>query len=263
MAKIKDAYKILEEFAPLSLKLDYDNAGFLVGFAEDELTKILVSLDITDDVISEAVREKANLIVSHHPLFFSLKSVNDTDSTGSKIIRLIENRISAVCMHTNLDAAAGGVNDALAAAAGIKNPKLLAVDGYGADGDAYGIGRFGTLNEPMDFADYLDYVKNALHTKGLRYYDAGRKALKVAVIGGSGGSELHRAAERGCDTFITADIKYNVFLEAKERGINIIDADHFCTENVVVPILKNKLVEAFPDVPVLVSARHGQTVSFK
>ena len=119
MTTVNDVYEYLVSIAPVEMKMDFDNVGFLVGRGDSEASDILISLDITADVVSEALDTGAKLIVSHHPLFFSLKSVTDADPTGKKIVRMLSGGLSAICMHTNLDAALGGVNDALALAAGI------------------------------------------------------------------------------------------------------------------------------------------------
>jgi len=129
MAKVKTILEFLEHMAPPAMKMDFDNVGLLVGYPENEVSRVIVALDITEDVIEEAVHEGAQLIVSHHPLLFSLKAVRADDYIGVRVIKLIENSMSAICMHTNLDAAEGGVNDALAKAAGIISPKHLKKDG--------------------------------------------------------------------------------------------------------------------------------------
>lgn len=262
MVIVKDIADFLEMIAPASLKLEYDNVGMLLGLSNNQTNKILVSLDITDDVITEAIEMNANVIVSHHPLFFSLKSIVDTDVIGKKVIRMIQNGISAICMHTNLDAATGGVNDVLANIVGIKDAEILNIDGFDGENKPYGIGRFGELENPVNFKEYLNFVKNQLHSNGLRYYDADRFVRKVAVVGGSGGVDMIHAIKNGCDTFITGDVKYDVFLRAREFGINLIDGDHFCTENVIVPILAERLTEAFPEISVLISEMSSQTAEF-
>ncbi|MDR3277611.1 MAG: Nif3-like dinuclear metal center hexameric protein [Oscillospiraceae bacterium] len=251
MITVLDVYTKLAEFAPIEAKMDFDNVGHLVGASAGAVTRILLSLDITSDVIAEAADVGAELIVSHHPLFFSLKEVTDATVTGRKVIALIRNNIAAVCMHTNLDAARGGVNDRLAAAAGLINAEVMPDFPYG---------RFGFIEKPAPLAEYLSKIKDSLHSNGLRYYDAGRPVRRVAVVGGSGGSELPRAVGLGCDTLLTADVKYDVFLDAKELGVNLIDGDHFCTENVVLAALEEAL--RFPGVRVARSARHGQTARF-
>ena len=262
MVKTKDILHFLEDYAPVRMKMDFDNVGLLVGKSEKEVNKILVSLDITQEVIEEAVQAGAGLIVSHHPLFFSLKTVNDTDITGRKILKLINHDIAAICMHTNLDAAHGGGNDVLAAKVGLTNTEILSEEGVNERGETYGFGRIGVLEDEVSFDSFLVYLKDILDSNGIRYYNAGRPVKKVAVLGGSGGSSLKDAVDKGCDTFITADIKYDVFLDAKEYGINLIDGDHFCTENVVVPVLYKKLKENFHNVKVMISESHIQTANF-
>lgn len=254
MPTVGELYAVLAEKAPPALKLDFDNVGLLVGRSDRAVKKAVAALDITDDVIAEAVCEKAELIVSHHPLFFELRSVTDATWTGERALTLAENKIAAICMHTNLDAARGGVNDALLAA--------LGVDYTGELDERSRIGRVGELPETVSLADFLPTVKSALRSNGLRYHDAGRPVHRVAVCGGSGGGEIALAQAAGCDTYVTADIKYDPFLEAKHLGINLIDADHFCTENVVIPVLRDWICEAFPDVEVIISRTHGQTAQF-
>lgn len=131
--------------------------------------------------------------------------------------------------------------------------------GTAADGRALTCGRVGKLPNPMTMAEFLPYVAGRLHANGLRYVDGGLPVERIAVCGGSGGNMLELAAAKGCDTFVTADVKYNRFLAAKELGINLIDADHFCTENVVIPVLQEKLQRQFPDVTFTVSQVLHQT----
>jgi len=263
---VNEVHEYLMSIAPVEMKMEFDNVGFLVGFGEGDASKILVSLDITDSVISEALDIGAELIVAHHPLFFSLKSVTDADMTGKRIVRLLSGGVSAICMHTNLDAACGGINDELAVATGITGGgtslELLSEDGCLPNGEAFSYGRVGCLKSPCSMPEYLKMLKNALNSNGLRYHDAGRDVFKIGIVCGSGGDKLHHALSHGCDTFITADIKYDVFLQAKEFGINLIDGDHFCTENVVTKTLADKLRAKFTDTEIIVSQRHAQTACF-
>ncbi len=263
MAKVVDVFEYLNELAPVSLKMDFDNVGLLVGDASENVAKCLIALDITDEVITEAVQLGAQLIVSHHPIIFgSVKSVTADDLVGRKIIALVRSNISAICMHTNLDIAEDGVNDALMAALSVKPQRWLEACGSDSSGNIVGCGRIGELDEPMEFVDFMRICKSALNAKGLRYHYAGKPVKKLAVMGGAGGSSLMEAVNAGCDTYVTSDIKYNAFLDAKELGINLIDADHFCTENVIVPVLADKLSAKFPDVEVFISSVHKQTTQF-
>ncbi len=263
MAIVKAIRDALNERVPNYMKLDFDNVGMLVGFCGAEVTTALCTLDITDTVIEEAVSLGAHLILSHHPLLFEpLKRVTDDDLKGRKVIRLIENGISAICLHTNLDTAEGGVNDCLMAALGARVTGLLSPHGVHPDGTSYGVSRLGELPAPVDLEEFLVRTKQRLNVSALRYVDGGKPVHHIACCGGAGGSDMRKAFEAGCDTYVTADLKYDHFLDAKELGLNLIDADHFCTENVVVPHLKRLLLEIDPSLDVRISKVHKQTVCF-
>jgi dinuclear metal center YbgI/SA1388 family protein len=254
MTTVQDIFNFLAQKAPVEQKLSFDNVGLLVGRSDRAVHHVLTTLDITEDVIQEAIAQKADLIVSHHPLFFELKTVTDGTWTGERALTLAEERIAAICMHTNLDAARGGVNDALMNALGATVTGELDEESL--------IGRVGQLPEAMSMEAFLPHVKKSLDGNGLRYHNAGKPVQRIAVCGGSGGGEIALAYQAGCDTYVTADVKYDQFLEAKHLGINLIDADHFCTENVVVPVLHDWLTQAFPDITVAISQVHGQTAQF-
>jgi len=251
MAAVKDVFQALDRLAPFGTQLDFDNAGFLAGRSEREVRKILVALDITQAVAEEAGRWGADLIVSHHPVIFHpVKAVTDRDETGRVLLALIENRISAICAHTNLDAAQGGVNDRLAAALELASPVPFEGEHIGRMGQAHRRG--------LPVREYAAFVKDRLNAAGVRFVDGGRPVEQVAVGGGSCGSMLHEAVESGCDTFVTADVKYDVFLEAKALGLNLLDAGHYATEQVVCPALVDFLQKEFPAVQVRLSEVHRE-----
>ena len=256
----------MKSIAPEKLAGKNDNVGFLVGAGCTPVKKLLVALDVTSGVIAEALDTGAELIVAHHPMFFSLSSVTDANITGKKIISMLAGGVSAICMHTNLDAASGGVNDALAVAVGIADSgiDIQPLSDYdslpGGENESYG--KVGYLKIACSLHEYLKFLKTALDANGLRYYDAGRDVYKVALASGAGGVDWPNAVKSGCDTFITADIKYHLFLEAMEMGINLIDGGHFCTENVVSRVLVEKLGAAFPDIDVALSKTHKQVIRF-
>lgn len=261
MPKVKEIVNYFENLVPPEMKMDFDNVGLLAGSLETKVETALVALDITDEVIDEAIDCGAQIIFSHHPIFFELKQVNDSTLAGKKVVKLLSNGISAYCQHTNLDAVSGGVNDELAAKLSVSVEGNL--ENYKTTCcQSYGMGRYGSLDSPIDLSEFLIFVKSSLGTSGIRYYDSGRKVHKVALCGGAGGDYYKKAFDLGCDTLVTADVKYHQFLEAKELGINVIDADHFCTENVVVPVLVDMLKKGFPNINVLISQKHAQTVSF-
>lgn len=255
MASVIEIARYLDARVPFSTKLDFDNVGLLAGEPEKQVSRVLCGLDITDDVIEEAVELGADLIVSHHPLIFNaLKHVRGDDLVGRKIISLAKSGIAAICMHTNLDAANGGVNDALIQALGVQDAQPLGGDGAMA--------RIGRLPAPVALDVFLRSTKAALHANGLRYIDSGRQISVVGCCGGSGGDFLELAFEAGCDVYVTADVRHDRFLAAKEYGVSLIDGGHFSTENLVVPVLRQLLLDGFPTLDVRISARSCQPERF-
>ncbi len=254
MPTVHDIESALYALAPKALAAEWDNVGLLVGSADREVRSVLVALDITEPVVEEAERMGADLIVSHHPVIFHpVKSITDRDPSGRLLIRLVRSGTGAVCMHTNLDAAQGGVNDALASALGLQDAAPVAEGG---------IARIGTLPETMALPGFLARVKNALRPNGIRYVDGGRPIRKVAAGGGACGDFLWEAAALGCDAFVTADLKYNHFLDAGVLGLTVIDAGHFPTEDVVCPMVVRYLREKFPEVQVEKSAVHREVIQY-
>lgn len=249
MRNVNDVFECLKDIAPLELQLGFDNAGFQLGRLNAPVERVLLALDVTSEVVDEAERLGAQLIVSHHPLIFSpIKCVSD-----EFILRLAEHSIAVISMHTNLDIAEGGVNDVLLELLGAKRESYL---------DADNCGRVGVLTEEMELPEFLAQCKRVLNVGGLKYHDAHRPVRHIAVMGGSGGDYVGDAFEKGCDTYLTADIKHHQFLLAKELGINLIDADHFCTENPVISVLAARLTEVLPDIDFRVSEVHACPASF-
>ncbi len=259
MATVNDILNFLETLAPRSMKMDWDNVGLLCGSKHNPVTKILVALDPFEGVCREATETGAELIVTHHPLIFQAPtSITDETSIGRSIMRLCRHGISAVNAHTNLDQAPGGVNDVLAERLGLKNIQI--VDPIDAP-IPYGLLRMGEA-ESQPLEKFLATVKDALGCDGLRYVDSGKPVRHVAVGGGSCAGAMQEALDAGCDTFVTADVKYNQFWDAKDLGLNLIDAGHFYTENPVVPVLAGKLQAAFPEITVKVSETHHDCMKF-
>lgn len=252
MAKAKDILRFIESIAPVELKMDWDNVGLLCGRSDKEVSTVLVALDPFPHVCDEAVAVGADLLVTHHPLIFeSLKTVTDQTTVGQAIMKLIRSDITAINAHTNLDCAEGGVNDTLAQQLGLTDISVIGSE------HLLRAGRY-----ESSLPDFLEQVKARLGCESLRYVDGGKPVFKVAVGGGSCGSELMEVIEAGCDTFVTADIKYNQFWDAKAYGINLIDAGHFHTENPVCAVLAEKIQAAFPKTQVILAKNHVDCMKF-
>ena len=207
MISVQAVYDLLQEKAPFELQLGFDNAGFLVGRGDAPVSRILVSLDITEPVIQEARELGAELIVSHHPVIWGgAKTVTDQTPTGRKLLAMAENHIAGICAHTNLDAVADGVNDALARRLGLEDIAQLKQDGVDGQGRPYGIGRIGTVQE-QPLYDFALFVKETLGSNGIRLVDGGKPVHKVGggrrfllrYDRGRTGSGLRHLRDRGCE----------------------------------------------------------------
>lgn len=252
MTTVSDILHFLETLAPKELKMDWDNVGLLCGSKQQPIQKILLALDPFEDVCAEAATWGAQLIVTHHPLIFApARSVTDETAVGRCILQLCRSGISAINAHTNLDCAPGGVNDVLAQCLCLTETEPIGQER---------LLRAGYFSAKLP--DFLEHVKSALGCPGLRYVDSGRPVHKVAVGGGSCAGMLAEVAAAGCDTFVTADVKYNQFWDARDLGIHLIDAGHFYTENPVISTLAVKISEAFPELTVKISENHQDCMKF-
>ena len=262
MTTVQDILQYVETLAPRSMKMDWDNVGLLCGSRNAPVTKVLVALDPFEHVCNEAAAWGAELIVTHHPLIFqAMKSITDDTSIGRGILTLCRNGISAINAHTNLDQAPDGINDVLARTLGLADIQVIDACGVDEDGREWGLLRCGQMTEqPLN--SFLAEVKNRLGCQGLRYVDGGKPVRKVAVGGGACAGELRAVVKAGCDTFVTSDAKYNQFWDAKELGLNLIDAGHFHTENPVVAVLAEKIADQFPGIAVKISQSHTDCMKF-
>jgi dinuclear metal center YbgI/SA1388 family protein len=247
--KVREIAAAIESFAPLSLQESYDNAGLIVGRPDDEVHKALLAVDVTEEVLQEAVEEGCDMIITHHPAIFKkLKRVVDNDWQQDLLLTLMENGIAVYSAHTNLDCVSTGVNDVLA--------KLLKLEDADILDDSNGLGRIGCV-EKMTLTDYAQFVKTALKADYVIVGDAGKQVHKVAVCGGAGSDLIDLALAKGADTLVTGDVKYHSAQQAVFSGLNIIDAGHQPTELPVLDKLADRLsmrlVESDMDVVVNVA----------
>lgn len=255
MTTVTDVMNYMENLAPHAMQMDWDNAGLNCGSPNAPVKKIMVALDPFEHVCREAADWGADLLLTHHPLLFRpVSALTDDSAINRGLMTLIRHNISHFCAHTNLDCADGGVNDALAAVLGLENISKV-------DGDSMGLLRRGEVPE-QSLEDFLDTVKTQLHCDGLKYCASGKAVHKVAVGGGSCADAIPAVIAAGCDTFVTADVKYNQFWNAREQGLNLIDAGHFHTENPVVAVLAAKIAAEFPEIEVKISETHWDCVKF-
>lgn len=258
MPTVQAIESALFALAPRELAMDWDNVGLLLGDPAAEVSRILLALDVTDAVAAEAKAKGCQLIVSHHPLMNvrwhqrEMQTLRPDRRLGRLLTTLVKDDIAVISLHTNLDAAPGGVNDALAAALGLEDPGPL-------PGDESGICRVGSLKAPMAPADFAAFVGQTLRAGNVRWR-GDRPVRKVAVGGGACGDFIPQVLAAGCDTFVTSDLGYHQFLDAAAEGLNLLDAGHFPTENGVLPVLEAYLQARFPALRAERSAVHGDVI---
>ncbi len=230
MATVKEIYDFIDTFAPFNTQEEWDNAGILVGDENTTVNKIVFAIDITIDVINQAVSQNANLIVTHHPIIFKPVSKVLSDSL---IYKLVKNDISIICSHTNYDKAVNGVNDILCETLDLKCFKV--------PNTCLNIGE---LQTEMNSNDFANYVKNKL-CGVVRYNCIDINIKKVAICSGSGSDYLELAKELGCDALLTGDASHHSFLDANEMGIGLFACGHFETENIAIKPLADKIKNQF------------------
>ena len=245
MVKCQEVMDALERIAPKRLAEEWDNPGLLVGAWNQDVSKILVCLDVSDAVIEQAIAKGADMIVSHHPLIFrGIKKIRTDLPLGRRLQQLLKHDIAVATAHTNLDVAEGGVNDILAQAIGLLKLSAFVITSQDAHGRAASMGRMGTLSAPMPVRELAEQVRDALPTEHVRLVEAGaRPVRKVAICSGSGAEFISKAAFMGADVYVTGDVKYHEAQQAAELGMHVIDAGHFGTEFPVVEVLGRRLAE--------------------
>lgn len=330
MTKGHDVISVFETFAPRSLALEGDKIGLMVGSLHRPVKNVLIALDVTEEVVEEAIEKNVQLIIAHHPLIFRpLKSIHTEEPYGRIIEKLLKHEIAVYAAHTNLDVARGGVNDMLADALGLKNTKVLVPThevrlrklvvyapvnnadhirrvlgemGAGAigeythcsfsatgtgrflpgentnpligtvgqleavaeerietvypetiekplieamlkahpyeepaydiyplelEGEIYGLGRIGHLDEAMSLATFVEYVKKKLSVPAVRVVgNLHAPVKKVAILGGDGDKYWRAAKDKGADVYVTGDIYYHTAVDAKMESFNIVDPGH-------------------------------------
>ncbi|MCL1999085.1 MAG: Nif3-like dinuclear metal center hexameric protein [Turicibacter sp.] len=226
---------VMDRWAPQSWAVDSDNVGLMIGDKTRPVNRILTALDLTESVLEEALNEKFDFIITHHPLFSRhtppIDRITSDTPLGRKILTLINNNIGVFCAHTNLDVAPGGVNDLLFDLVGLSNKEKL------ADGEiAPSLGLIGYLSPPKELAMLTKNLSLALNSNVVRYTGSpSRLVHKIGICGGRGVSLIPMALSKKCDAFITGDIDYHLAMNTLEMGMTLIDATHYATE---IPIAR-------------------------
>lgn len=237
MTRVTDIHEFIDSFAPFSSAEPWDNVGVLVGDSSAVISKAIVSLDITTDVLDEAKVSGAQLVISHHPIIFGgIKNV----MVGTPVYKAVSQGITCLCAHTNLDKSpVFGVNICLAETVGLigchpsDDNELLFIAETKGD---------------ISSRELAETIKKNLSMSGVCFTDCGKKIHKVGMCSGAGGSEIFSAIDQGCDAFITGEIKHHELLAANSAGMSVFILGHYKSEDVVIQPLVDKLSQRFPDV---------------
>lgn len=269
---IEELLGILDELAPRTEQLGWDNSGLLIGHRDREVRKIYLAVDATEEVIRHAREFGADVLLTHHPLIFTkLSRVSDEDFVGRRVLELAEAGIALIAMHTNFDI--HGMREAIDTKLGLHatgmdgdeaGPGDAVAGGAGPCGASAGsagacsievlddedrIGSIAELRKAVRLDDYAKFVRDAFGLEGVKVFGAGTTSIRrVTVCGGSGKSEIETAIRKGADLLVTGDIDHHSGLDALEQGLCIIDAGHYGLEHVFMDYMRAYLKENAPGI---------------
>jgi len=252
MPTLRAVIEALETIAPLRLAADWDSVGLLVGTHRPQIDRLMTCLSLTPEVAAEAVREQAEMVVTHHPLpFRPVPRITTDTTTGRVLLELIQAGIAVWSSHTAWDSAAGGINDQLAALMGLDHVTPIEPDPLHA---LAGFGRAGTAPSGWSVAQLSRHIADRLGAKGVHVVgDTAREAGRVGIVCGSGGDSLVAIRQAGCTTFLTGEVKLHQALEARADGLAVIAVGHHASERFSMEVLAERLADVVPGLACWVS----------
>ena len=257
MITVRQVYEAMQAIAPLELAESWDNPGLLVDCG-GKVSRVLVALDVTAETLAEAEQNGCQLIVTHHPVIFHpLKKLSPADLP----FQLVQKGISAICMHTNLDAAEGGVNEVLAGFFGMREMEVF----------AEGCGRVGSI-DPITVPELAKKAQQALASRcnqpldgpavQVKFADTGKTVRRLAVISGAGGGLFEEALAMEADCLLTGEANHHAAIDAVRLGLSLVAAGHYATEFPVCAAIADRLHAAFPELEVRVSGENRDPFTY-
>ncbi len=238
---------LIQNTAPLDTQEEWDNSGWQIKL-KPEFFRVMTALEIRSDVIEEAVKERCDLILTHHPLFFDkIGLVDNNNFIGKNIVSLINHGISVFSIHTPYDKCSGGINDSFGEIMGLKHVNTV---GGGSGDYSEGYLRSGHLDFPESLDQFIERASGALDMLPSQFrYSGDRKVMisKICWCCGAGTEFMDLALKEGCDLFISGDLKYHQAQAAREQGLNILDPGHYGTEKHFGRFMAGMLRSAFPE----------------
>ena len=259
--KIQQIYNMIDGYAPFSLQESWDRSGLLVGSPQAEATSVMLTLDITVPVVYEAKKHGAQLIISHHPVIWEpLRTI----SHDHPVWHLVRHQIGAICAHTNLDIAKGGLNDYIGRIMRKYLPLSSDFEPLSPLSGERALGRAAALGEAFEAKKLAYILQRIFHCRSMRYYEGAHSQYirKIAWCSGSGGDLISDAISVSADALITGDCKHSVWAEAQNRSFTLFDCGHFETEVPVVRLLSRILMKNAPQLQINIS-RYGTEPYFR
>jgi len=240
MEKIQVLCDAINDFAPFETAMDWDNSGLLVGAPEDKVSKVGVTLDVTDESLAEAFERQCDCIISHHPFLFSpVQKIRTNSAFGKRLKNILSGGLSVIAVHTNWDVSDCGVNAILAELLNLGNRKPL-TESRNGDRRLWE-GAVGMLSFPLTSEAFAAFVKETLSLQWIRVFGKRESVRKIALTGGSGSVYRNSALAVGADLFLTSDMKYHEVQDAVDNGLSVVLADHGEVERTSIPFLKKEI----------------------
>lgn len=247
--KCREIMEALEIIAPLRYAESWDNAGLLIGDEEKDVKRVMVAVDATDKIVKEACEKKVDMLITHHPLIFSgMKQIREENFIGRRVRELIKADISYCAMHTNFDIAADMAGLAFKQL-GITFQKTEVLS---VTEEEKGLGKIGEISEKISLKKLAELVKERFELETVLLYGEKEKYIqKIAILPGSGKSEISSAVQKNVDVMITGDIDHHSGIDAVSQGIAVIDAGHYGLEKIFVKFIGNYLREEKKELEIL------------
>ena len=257
--RLKEITNILEKWCPLNSAEEFDNVGLLIGNSDEIIKKAIITIDTTEKVIDEAIRNNCNLVITFHPLIFNgLKNITQQTYVEKIVFKAIQNNVNIYAIHTNLDNNPKGVNYKICQKMELNNTKFLISKNEGA----FGMGMIGELNKEFSELDFFNFLKSKMNIKNIKHSPfIGKKIKKVAVLGGSGSFAIENAIAEEADCYLTSDLKYHDYFKADNK-ILLADIGHYESEQFTKELILDFLNKKIPKFACIISKSNTNPVNY-
>lgn len=256
---LKEITNILEKWCPLNSAEEFDNVGLLVGNSNEIITKAIITIDTTEEVVDEAIKNDCNLIITFHPIIFDgLKNITEQTYVERIVFKAIQNNINIYAIHTNLDNNPKGVNYKICQKLELNNTKFL----VSKEKETFGMGMVGELNKELSEIEFFNFLKSKMNIKNIKHSPfVGKKIKKVAVLGGSGSFAIGNAIAEKADCYLTSDLKYHDYFKADNK-ILLADIGHYESEQFTKELILEFLNEKIPKFACIISKTNTNPVNY-